>query len=166
MQSILWQDMLASHVHSALAHGVLVCCIQQGPTYLKCGSDPKFKFSVDFSKIDCTRSETCSAAENQQKGVWADPQTWRGNGVPSALDAVHISDSPVNVQEDAEAQGVIIEGSMVRQTHMHGFICAVYIKCMPSKLATHRQALSSLTVRWWLVRMNPLVASNFVTWRI
>ena len=83
--------------------------------HLKCGSDPKFKFSTDFSKIVCARSETCSAAENQKTGVWADPQTWRGNGVPSALDAVHISDSPVNVQKDAEAQGVIIEGSMVKQ---------------------------------------------------
>ena len=59
-------------------------------------------------------------------GVWADPKTWKGDGVPSSLDAVHISDSPVNVQQDAEAQGVIIEGSMVKPcTHTGG--CAVYI---------------------------------------
>jgi hypothetical protein len=84
----------------------------KGPTHLKCSSlGPKFT-SFDFSKFQCKAAETCSAAENQQQGSWADPKTWRGYGVPSSLDAVHISDKPVNVQKDAEAQGLVIEGSM------------------------------------------------------
>ena len=108
-------DNVARSANTALA-GVQIACKPgfenpKGPTHLKCSSTAKFA-SFDFSKFQCKAAETCSAAENQQQGAWADPKTWRGNGVPSSLDAVHISDKPVNVQKDAEAQGLVIEGSM------------------------------------------------------